>query len=230
MKNGIFTDFHSHILPGADHGSDCVETSRKQLGIISSHGIKYAVATPHFYPTSDNVDTFLERRKACAERLRGALRDTDPEVYIGSEAHVCEGMEGMEGLDKLCVKGTRCILIEMPFVKWTDRLYETVDAIANGPLRPVIAHIDRYDPGMIEELMTLNVRAQLNPDPFYTRKGRKFADKWIGEGKVVAVGSDLHMANEEEYSFFAGVDEYLGGTAVIIERSMRELLEGAEKL
>ncbi len=230
MKSRITTDFHSHILPGADHGSDSVETSLEQLSIISSHGIKRVVATPHFYPMSDSVESFLERRAECAHNLHAAMREGDPEVLLGAEVLICNGIERMEGLRRLTVLGTNCILLEMPMTTWSDTTYETVRAIADMGLDVVMAHIDRYDPRSIEQLMTLDVSAQLNPDPFFSRRGKKFAARWLEEGKVVAVGSDLHMANERAYRDFVGACSSLDGYAEYVQNSMDSLLDGAHIL
>ena len=227
MAKIITTDFHSHILPGADHGSDGVRTSRGQLDIIASCGIKTVVATPHFYPTADNVNTFLKRRGKCAESLRSVMREGDPSVLLGAEVLICDGIERMEGLESLTVRGTRCILLEMPMTKWTDRTYETVDAISSMGFDVVMAHIDRYEPKYIDELMELDVFAQLNPGTFFSRKGRKFAAKWLEAGKVVAVGSDLHGAHDADYKEFIDACDALGGHAGTVERSMEKLLSGA---
>ena len=227
MTQIIRTDFHSHILPGADHGSSGIDTSRKQLDIIAAHGIKTVVATPHFYPTSDNVNLFLERRSDSARTLKFAMREGDPRVLLGAEVLICDGIDRMEGLEKLTVYGTKCILLEMPMTRWTDRTYETVDAISSMGFDVVMAHIDRYDPKYIEELMRLDVSAQLNPDVFSTRKSRKFAEKWLEAGKVVAVGSDLHGASEREYERFIAAGESLGVYAEAVEDSMEKLLLGA---
>ncbi|MEE3459824.1 MAG: CpsB/CapC family capsule biosynthesis tyrosine phosphatase, partial [Candidatus Faecousia sp.] len=40
-------DFHAHILPGADHGSDGLETSLRQLALAEEAGVDTIVATPH---------------------------------------------------------------------------------------------------------------------------------------------------------------------------------------
>ena len=224
---GITTDFHSHILPGADHGSDSVETSLKQLSLISSNGIKTVVATPHFYPMTDSVETFLGRRAEAAHELHAAMREGDPDVLLGAEVLVCNGIERMEGLERLTVLGTNCILLEMPMTKWSETTYETVQAIADMGLSVVMAHIDRYDPKDIERLMTLDVSAQLNPDPFLSHKGRKFASYWLETGKVVAVGSDLHMAHERMYRDFISACSSLGDRAEGIQSAMDSLLDGA---
>ena len=227
MKRSITTDFHSHILPGADHGSDGIETSLKQLDLISSYGIQNVVATPHFYPMSDNVSMFLKRREKTAKILKHGMRPGSPRVMLGAEVLICDGMERMEGVEKLTVLGTNCILLEMPMTRWSDTTFETVDAISRSGLRPVMAHIDRYDPKDIEELMKLDVLAQLNPDPFFTHRGKKFAAKWLRAGKVAAIGSDLHRVNEREYKDFITACEALSEYADSIENSMRRLLKGA---
>lgn len=228
MKSIVTTDFHSHILPRADHGSDGVKTSVRQLELMGSYGIKRAVATPHFYPTRDNVATFLERRDGAARALFGEMKAGHPYVMLGAEVLICDGIENMAGLSKLCVLGTNCILLEMPMTKWSDRTFETVDAVSKMKLVPVMAHIDRYNPKYVDELLELDVKAQLNPSAFSGRKQRKQAERWLADGKVVALGSDLHMADERAYRDFSSAIKALGNYAEEIERSMLRLLNGAK--
>ena len=53
-------DMHTHILPGADHGSRSVEMSLSLIDAALSVGIDKIVATPHFYLSSgDSVTYFL---------------------------------------------------------------------------------------------------------------------------------------------------------------------------
>ena len=56
-------DFHSHILPGIDDGSESVEQSIAMLRMEAEQGITHVVATPHFYPRHDTPQRFLQRRK-----------------------------------------------------------------------------------------------------------------------------------------------------------------------
>lgn len=35
-KIDLTLDYHAHVLPGCDHGSDSVETSRKQLAMAAA--------------------------------------------------------------------------------------------------------------------------------------------------------------------------------------------------
>ena len=66
-------DYHAHILPGCDHGSDSVETSRRQLEMARKAGVATVCATPHFYPQRETVACFLDRRARTAELLRAGL-------------------------------------------------------------------------------------------------------------------------------------------------------------
>ncbi len=229
MNTNVTTDFHSHILPGADHGSSSVSTSIRQLEIMAKYGIKRAVATPHFYPMRDNVDVFLRRREKCVSDLKEKLTGGHPEICLGAEVLVCEGMEAMEGLEKLTIVGTNCMLLEMPLTAWSQRLLETVDALVSSGIRVVAAHIDRYPQREVERLLELPLKAQLNPGAFFGMKKSR-AKRWLESGKVVAVGSDLHGTDEKRYISFAEATYRLGEYAEAVESSMLELLSGAETL
>lgn len=63
MKLDLSLDYHAHILPGCDHGSDGLATSLKQVEMAASAGVKTICATPHFYPHKESVESFLRRRK-----------------------------------------------------------------------------------------------------------------------------------------------------------------------
>ena len=41
-------DIHTHILPGIDDGSSCIEESISMLGMLMEQGVGTVVATPHF--------------------------------------------------------------------------------------------------------------------------------------------------------------------------------------
>lgn len=58
MAIDLSLDYHAHILPGCDHGSDSIETSLKQLGMASAVGIKTICATPHFTHTRNQSNLF----------------------------------------------------------------------------------------------------------------------------------------------------------------------------
>ena len=152
-------DFHSHILPGCDHGSDSAKTSLKQIEMAKSAGIKTICATPHFYPHHENVDTFLKRRKQCFDCLKADLPADDPEIYLGAEVLICDRLDCMDGLEKLCLEGTNLLLLEMPFSSWSDSIWDTLYMLLErNDIHVVMAHVDRYPADNIESLIKDGVR------------------------------------------------------------------------
>ena len=207
-------DFHSHILPRLDHGCRSVEISLKQLELIGAGGTDTVVATSHFYPERTNMDDFRRHRNASVKVLAEALPEKHPNIIVGAEVACYPGLHRMEGLEELCLAGTDCLLLEMPLARWNDALYETVDGILERGIRVVLAHIDRYDPKDVRELMELDVMAQINASsllPFFRR--RKLM-RWFEQDRVVALGSDLHGAAEGGYDHFTKAMEKLGDKTV----------------
>ena len=210
MKKQIFElgdcpriDFHSHILPRLDHGSDSRETSASQLAMMQTVGTRIVCATSHFYPQRILLDTFLKRREECLAALLSRVADAPrPQILLGAEVLICEGLENMEGLHRLCLEGTNLLLLEMPFVKgdaWTPKLYNTAEEILQKGIQPVLAHVDRYPPKAVEPLLQKGLLAQINADGLCRRRGRKYLEDWISRGLVVALGSDLHDAHPDGY-------------------------------
>ncbi len=222
--NTELIDFHAHILPGADHGSDGRRTSADQLKMMAEAGIKKAIATPHFYPDRHTVDSFLARRDEAERDLDTLLFDGSPDVIPGAEVLVCEGLSRMDGLHKLTVRGTNTILLEMPLTAWTSKLLDTVEEIYKSSLTPVMAHIDRYPKRAVEELLEIGVKAQLNADALCRSFDRRKLIRYVEDGKIVAIGSDLHGAKKGGYTKFLSACKYLGDALPEIMKKSEALI------
>ena len=57
----MIIDFHSHVLPGIDDGSDDVATSLAMLEASRAQGVDVVIATPHFYAEKEKMDSYLEK-------------------------------------------------------------------------------------------------------------------------------------------------------------------------
>ena len=226
-------DFHSHILPGADHGSSGIHTSLKQISLIDDAGVDTVVATPHFYPHVINVDRFLRLVDSTAEELRSNLKDAHVKICLGAEVLYCDGLESMDGLDRLCVRGTKVLLLELPMEdEWSDRLFYCVKTLAKK-YTVVLAHIDRYikhHKADIEELLDLGAYAQINAYSLASMGIRHKLASFLEGDRVVALGSDLHGADEKSYGRFMAAEKRLGDLYGRIMERTAALLEGAEIL
>ena len=55
------TDLHCHILPGMDDGAKDMDTAISLLEMLKKQDVTDVIATPHFYPESDNAEEFIEK-------------------------------------------------------------------------------------------------------------------------------------------------------------------------
>jgi len=219
----FYIDFHAHILPGADHGSDGLSTSEIQLGMAKKARISHIVATPHYYPDRHAAPDFLAKRNRAFEEL-ASFSDKSIEIIRGAEVRLCERLQNLPELDLLCVGESRAILIEMPYEKWTDSCIDTLIRIkAERSLDIILAHVDRYAARAAEELFSLGLRGQINAsalgNPFKLRQ----IFGWIDSGAAIALGSDIHGTGRA-YKDYSRAMRILGERGRILQQSMRKII------
>lgn len=199
----IAADFHSHILPCLDDGSESVEESLEMLKLSYSQGIRTIIATPHFYPQYQKLERFLEKRAQSVSMLKEAMAkgraagEKYPDILVGAEVAYFSGISRCDVLGQLCVEDTRLVLVEMPFQKWNDKIIdEMLEMKRNLDVIPVLAHIDRYFSGqsgrMVKKLFVEDILIQANAESFIERKSRKRMLKMIQSDMIDFVGSDCH--------------------------------------
>lgn len=198
------TDFHSHVLPGMDDGSPDAETSLAMLSEMKRQSTASVVATPHFYADREYPDDFLARREKAVAALAPLLRaDQSPVVYLGAEVAYFPGIGETRDLEKLCIKGTRFVLVEMPFSRWTPFVIEDVVSIRERlGLFPILAHIERYFSCFrstdMARLAESNLLLQSNADFFLERQTRRRAVSMLNRSEVHLLGTDSHNMSDRK--------------------------------
>lgn len=193
-------DFHNHILPGVDDGSESVEESLAMLRLEVEQGITHVLATPHFYPRHDNPSRFLEKRDWAMARLREAMNPEEdwPRITLGAEVYFFRGMSESDQLNRLTIEGGKCILIEMPPAPWTEEMYQELEAIwKQRGIVPIVAHIDRYirplhTYGIPQRLAQLPVLVQANAEFFLNKRTAGMALRLLKADRIHLLGSDCH--------------------------------------
>lgn len=221
-------DFHSHILPCVDHGSGSLAETRAQLQIVCSSGVDTIVATPHFYPNEDNITSFAQDVQNAIQAMQEAQIPT-PNLYVGAEVLCCPQLERMEGLEALCIQGTNVLLLEAPFNQWHNDFFYTVEALLRR-FTVVLAHIDRYvrfQEKELWELMKMGALAQINGYAFSSFTQRKLLRPFLESDRVVALGSDLHGADQKCYTQFLASQKRLDVTFDAIMKRSASLLSDA---
>ena len=204
----MIIDFHSHILPGIDDGSQSVEESLQILELMKNQGIEAVIATPHFYASEDYPKEFIKRREDAKNKLFkaiDALGDEGknmPKIYCGAEVAYYRGMSQSAALKDLVIEGTKAIMVEMPMGKWTSAMYSELEEIHDRQgLIPIVAHVDRYltplrDFGIPDKLAQLPVLVQANGSFFLKKNMAKKAIKLLGRDMIHLLGSDTHNTEE----------------------------------
>ena len=195
----MLTDFHSHVLPGIDDGSDSVETSLAMLQAAADQSVETMMATPHFYAHNDTPEHFLKNRAEAEETLRAAMEGKNlPRLIMGAEVYYFPGICDAAALQQLTLGNSCFVLVEMPMSKWTEDMYGDLEQIElKQGLIPVIAHIDRYltffnRRSVLRRLSKMQVLVQANSWFFRNPKTRRYALKLLKKGKIHLLGSDCH--------------------------------------
>lgn len=198
MGTPFTIDFHSHILPGVDDGSQSLEMTQEMLRQSGEAGVDLMVATPHFYGHRHTVEEFLERRSVARKAVGSILSPDMPGVRLGAEVAFYAGLEDLEGLEKLCIQGTNVLLLEMPFAPWTEYEWNVLTSLTlDRNLQIVLAHFERYyefqkDPSLPQRLKELFLYLQINAGTLlhWNKRGRWL--DWLARGDAHVLGSDTH--------------------------------------
>lgn len=225
-------DFHSHILPGIDDGASNLEASLEMLKLSRSQGVDIIVSTSHYYNFQESAESFVTRRDDALYKLCRHINEHDmdlPEIVSAAEVRLYPNIRLEENLDKLCIEGTKNILIEMPYSSWSGWMYNEVYGLITRGFTPIMAHIERYlgpvsEKEILEKLLSMEVYVQCNADSFSSRRMRKFIKKLIKLNRLTVIGSDFHNMDsrishfDDALSFISRKygDEYLN---VIMENA-----------
>lgn len=192
-------DWHSHVLPGMDDGSRNTAESIAMLREQAAQGVTTVIATPHFYANDESVATFLQRRsrameKLCEQRQAG---DGMPSVRPGAEVRYYPGISRLACLSDLCIEGSKLLLLEMPFIRWTESMVrELIELSGKDGICLVLAHIDRYlalqSKGTWNRLLDNGVLMQVNASFFSILRTRRRAVSLLRGGYIHLLGSDCH--------------------------------------
>ena len=228
------TDFHSHILPATDHGCKNIEECIRQLKLMSACGTDIAVATPHFYPHVHRVDKFTKKVDNAVNEIKSSDLQLPMSLAVGAEVLLCDGLNEMDGLDKLCIRGTKILLLELPLKQLTQSAYNTVEDIMSDGYTVVLAHIDRYLKSFsqgVNDLIALGAYAQINSSSLGSYSMKKKLHKYINDGDTVcAIGSDLHGDSKRDYKEFRKAKKLLGEDMEKIMLRTDKLLADAQMI
>lgn len=233
----VTVDVHSHILPQIDDGSGSLEETVKLLRASYRQGVRHMWATPHFYPRHDTPADFLARRDAAAARVAEVWDETCmPSLYLGAEVAFFDGINQSESMEKLCLAGTKYLLVEMPAGEWAGA---EVDALLTmryfTGLWPIIAHIERCLPfqssRVIRKLASEGILFQSNASFLGNPDNKRKIKSLIKNDALDLIATDCHNMTTRQPNLMdglAGLHEMFGAELISnLESRARELTSRA---
>ena len=199
-SNLVWTDFHSHCLPDLDDGAADVKTAVEMLRASEEQGVTRVVATPHFYIGEHSAVAFFRERQRAYEQIKPYLTDEMPEVLLGAEVLIREGISRYD-VSGFCLQGTNILLVELPFMAPPYWVMEELEGLAHGQgLTLMLAHLDRYlswySRDQLEALLDLpGVIVQVNADSVADKQGFRYVSKHLPLADRMVLGSDMHNLN-----------------------------------
>ena len=194
-------DIHSHFLPKMDDGSKSTEMSMEMLRMSRKQGVRTIVSTSHYYGADESPDSFLRRRRHAVDKLLPLLSDSEPEILLGAEVFYYPGISQSNSIPRLAIEGTDLIMIEMPFITWSDCIFDELISLQyNHRLHIVLAHVERYQAiqkrDMFASLFEQPFYFQCNASAFGSYRSRKLALKLIDNDQLHFLGTDCHNTDK----------------------------------
>ena len=202
-------DMHSHCLPALDDGAKDVKTALLMLEDAKKQGCDAVIATPHCKVYSEEeLNCAVEARDKSYELLIAEGKNQNaviPEIKKGFEVYLDKDITVFSSYEKLCIEGTKAMLIEMPMRHWDSLALGRIEVLKEKGITPILAHIERYmsyGRNIEKALMLEGVVYQVNADAFFGWHRKKLIKKLVKMGKTVVVGSDMHNLTTRKSRIF----------------------------
>ena len=196
-------DFHNHILPGIDDGSQSVEESLEMLDIYAILGIENVMASPHIYR-----DLYPNTAKSISNSY-SVLNEASKNHQVSLMGYTAEYMidefflRDVSSQKKLLKCFGDYILVEIPFFGSLEILNQALFALQTEGYIPILAHPERYNSlKTLEEVKKIKRKGamlQLNAlsiEGFYGKETQKKARLWLTNGLYDFVCTDAHNVNQ----------------------------------
>lgn len=211
-EHTLLTDLHCHILPGIDDGAKDADMSGALLLSEKQQGTGQILFTPHYYANEVGTEEFILRRGAAFERMQETINRLDLKTSLGAEVRMQEELIGMD-MRPLRMGDTSYLLLEFPFLSGTYPLWGEmiVEQLLDQGIRPLFAHIDRYDFFMndterLSHFREMGCIFQVNADSVISRRRSPRVYELMRNGFVHVLSSDAHSLEKRPVNLKSALD------------------------
>jgi len=198
---GLYSDMHSHLIPGIDDGAADMENSMAMIRGMMELGYKKLITTPHVqWEMYKNTHEIIH---AGCNSVKQKLVQSglNIEFVAAAEYFMDDHFDELlsEDVPLLTIKDN-LILVEFSFIRQPIDLKDKLFQLQIQGYQPIIAHPERYlyygaHKNWYDELKEMGCLFQLNMLSlcgFYGKKQEELANYLIKKKYVNLVGTDLH--------------------------------------
>jgi protein-tyrosine phosphatase len=142
-------DFHNHIIPGVDHGSESLEQSLAALAKMWKQGITHVITTPHFLASTvkdPEFESVMGRIDTCWSRLVESARENLPQLKLDRGVELALDDPSPLATDpRLRLAGGRFMLVEFPWFTIPLNSVQALIHLKASGVTPIVAHPERYE-------------------------------------------------------------------------------------
>ena len=218
-------DFHSHILPQVDDGSQSVEETFALLKEAESVGFTDIIFTPHYMEgyyekSTEEIKLISDAVVKIAKKENNKLN-----LYTGNELYFSKNIVRLLNEKKASsINNSKYVLFEFSINEKPMDIMEYIYLLQENNYVPVLAHPERYsfvqrNPDIVYELVNVGVLMQSNYGSImgvYGKKAQIIAEKLLECNMVYFLGSDVHRKN----TIYTMVPEALKKIEKIIGKDM----------
>ncbi len=193
-------DFHSHIIPNIDDGSQSIEDTICMLEEAKKVGFTDIISTSHYIEDYYEVDE--KKRKEYIDNIQKEVEGIN--IIIGSEIYVTHNIVNLINEKKAStINNTRYVLFELPMNSNVLYLKNVIFSLLENKFIPIIAHPERYsfiqkNPNWLIEYIEMGVLFQANFGSIYGIYGKecqKTVQLLLKNNMIHFLGSDVHRKN-----------------------------------
>ena len=202
-----FIDIHSHLLPGIDDGSTCIEDTSGFINGLQEIGFKKFITTPHIMGDvwKNTNDEINKKLSATISELR--VPNIDNRLKAAAEYMIDSEFTALFKSKSLLTLKENYVLVEISYLNPPIQLFEILFELQVAGYRPVLAHPERYNfyhnsLDTYKKLKNAGCLFQLNmlsTTGYYGEKVAKAADLLLKNGLIDFIGSDVHHNRHMEY-------------------------------
>jgi protein-tyrosine phosphatase len=202
----MFTDIHTHILPGIDDGCRDLSQSLSLIESAIENNVSNIILTPHFLSgdlkQSPDKKTIESGIKELQQYLDKYLEKPDRiRLFAGSEVRLSPFLPSLLNRDDLLIKiNTSHMLIDIPFLGLPPYLFDMLFRLRASGITPIFAHPERYrflsgKTDIVEKIKDAGCLIQVDNSSLVNKNDSDtyfFAARLLKKGLVDLIASDCH--------------------------------------